>query len=39
MTAIQLRTELFREMSPLNELFDKPIINQNPENDRQLSLW
>ena len=25
--------------TPLNELFDKPIINQNPEDDRQLSLW
>ena len=27
------------ERTPLNELFDKPIINQNPEDDRQLSLW
>lgn len=27
------------ERTPLNELFDKTIINQNPENDRQLSLW
>ena len=27
------------ERTLLNELFDKPIINQNPENDRQLSLW
>ena len=27
------------ERTPQNELFDKPIINQNPEDDRQLSLW
>ena len=27
------------ERTPLNELFDKKIINQNPEDDRQLSLW
>ena len=27
------------ERTPLNELFDKTIINQNPEGDRQLSLW
>ena len=27
------------ERTPLNELFDKTITNQNPENDRQLSLW
>lgn len=27
------------ERTPLNELFDKTIINQNPEDDRQLSLW
>ena len=27
------------ERTPLNELFDKPIINQNPEDDRQLSIW
>lgn len=27
------------ERTPLNELFDKPIINQNQDNDRQLSLW
>ena len=27
------------ERTPLNELFNKPIINQNPEDDRQLSLW
>jgi hypothetical protein len=27
------------ERTPLNELFDKTIINQIPENDRQLSLW
>ena len=27
------------ERTPLNELFDKTIINQKPEDDRQLSLW
>ena len=27
------------ERTPLNELFNKPIINQKPEDDRQLSLW
>ena len=27
------------ERTPLNELFDKAIINQNLENDRQHSLW
>ena len=31
--------QILFERTPLNELFDKPIINQNPENDRQLSLW
>lgn len=27
------------ERTPSNGLFDKTITNQNPENDRQLSLW
>ncbi len=27
------------ERTPLNELFNKTIINQNPEDDRQFSLW
>ena len=27
------------ERATINELFDKTIINQNPEDDRQLSLW
>ena len=36
---INVIDQVLFERTPLNELFDKPIINQNQDNDRQLSLW